>query len=66
MLAAPPGFDVLQAERVVIAWKETREARRALQDSFPLLHEARSVSIIAVCDDDTEALSRRHIDDVVQ
>jgi len=66
LLAVPPGVDVLKADRILIGWKETREARRALQDSLPLLHVAKSISIAAVCDKDTEATSRRHIDDVVQ
>jgi nucleotide-binding universal stress UspA family protein len=66
MLAVPPEVDMLKADRVVIGWMETREARRALQDALPLLHEAKSVSIVAVCDEDTKALSRRQIDDVVQ
>jgi nucleotide-binding universal stress UspA family protein len=66
VLAVPPEINVLKAERILIGWKDTREARRALQDSLPLLHEARSVSIAAVCDNDMEAVSRRHIDDVMQ
>ena len=66
MLAVPPEVDVLKAERILIGWKETREARRALQDALPLLHEAKSVSVAAVCDEDTEALSGRHINDVVR
>ena len=33
--------------------------------ALPLLHEAKSVSVAAVGDQDTEALSRRHINDVV-
>jgi nucleotide-binding universal stress UspA family protein len=66
ILAVPRGIDVPKAERIVIGWKESREARRALQDSLPLLHEAKSVSIAAVCDEDTEALTRRQIEDVVQ
>jgi nucleotide-binding universal stress UspA family protein len=65
LLAVPPGVDVLKAEHIVIGWNDTREARRALQDSLPLLHEAKSISIAAVCED-TEATSRKHIDDVVQ
>ena len=66
ILAVPAGVDVLKAERILIGWKDTREARRALQDSLPLLHEAKSVSIVAVFDNDTETLNRRSIDDIVQ
>jgi nucleotide-binding universal stress UspA family protein len=64
MLVVPPGIDTLKAERILIGWKDTREARRALQDSLPLLHEAKSVAIVEVCDDSIEALARRHVEDV--
>jgi len=64
MLVVPPGIDTLKADRILIGWKDSREARRALQDSLPLLHEAKSVAIVEVCDDGTDALARRHVEDV--
>jgi nucleotide-binding universal stress UspA family protein len=64
MLVVPPGVDTLKAERILIGWKDCREARRALCDSIPLLHEAKSVAIVEVCDDGVEALARRHVEDV--
>jgi nucleotide-binding universal stress UspA family protein len=64
MLVVPPGIDRLKAERILIGWKDSREARRALQDSLPLLHEAKSVAIVEVCDDSMEALARQHVEDV--
>jgi nucleotide-binding universal stress UspA family protein len=64
MLVVPPGVDTLQGERILIGWKDSREARRALKDSLPLLHEAKSVAIVEVCDDGMEALARRHVEDV--
>jgi nucleotide-binding universal stress UspA family protein len=66
VLIVPPGIDTLKAERVVIGWKDNREARRALQDSLPLLHEAKSVTIIEVCDKGMEGLGQRNVDDVAQ
>jgi nucleotide-binding universal stress UspA family protein len=66
VLAVPPGIDTLRAERVVIGWKDGREARRALQDSLPLLHEAKSVAIVEVCDKGMEAAGRLHVDDVAR
>jgi nucleotide-binding universal stress UspA family protein len=35
-------------ERVLIAWKDTREAARALRDAQPLLRDARHVSLVEV------------------
>lgn len=65
-LVVPPGIDTLKAERIVVGWKDGREARRALQDSLPLLHEAKSVAIVEVCDDSTEALAQQHVEDVAR
>jgi nucleotide-binding universal stress UspA family protein len=38
--------------RAVVAWKDTREARRSVADAIPLLCRASSVSIIGVCGED--------------
>jgi nucleotide-binding universal stress UspA family protein len=35
-------------ERVLVGWKETREAARALRDALPLLCDARRVSLVEV------------------
>ena len=66
VLIVPPGINRLKAERVVIGWKDSREARRAIQDSLPLLHEAKSVEIVEVCHKGMEAIARRNVDDVAQ
>jgi nucleotide-binding universal stress UspA family protein len=66
MLVVPPGVDTLKAERILVGWKDSREARRALQDSLPLLHEAKSVAIVEVCEDGMEASARQHVKDVAR
>lgn len=65
-LLVPPGVDALKAERILIGWKDTREARRALRDSLPLLHEAKSVTIVEICDDSMEVSARQHVEDVAR
>lgn len=35
VLVVPPGIKALVARRVVVAWKDTREARRTLTDAMP-------------------------------
>jgi nucleotide-binding universal stress UspA family protein len=47
ILVAPPGTDYLSARRVVIGWKNTREARRAVRDSLPFLKAAQDVYVTA-------------------
>lgn len=48
LLTADSRADFL-GERVVVAWKDTRESRRALADALPFLMLAQSVVIVAVC-----------------
>lgn len=49
VLVVPEHGGELAAERVVVAWKDTREARRALADAMPLLRAAREVQVVEVC-----------------
>ncbi len=49
LLIVPPGLDHLDASNVLIAWKDTREAHRAVSDSLPFLKKASSVSVLAIC-----------------
>jgi nucleotide-binding universal stress UspA family protein len=51
VLVAASGADRLPAEKIVIAWKNTREARRAVMDAVPMLHAAAEVTVVAVDDE---------------
>jgi nucleotide-binding universal stress UspA family protein len=64
VLVVPACIASLELRNVVIGWKDTREARRALQDALPLLGEAKRVSIIGVGETDLEDQTRQQIDDV--
>jgi len=55
VLFVPPEVNFLSATRIVVAWKDTREARRAVWDGMPFLKRAAEVSIVAVDDDDRSA-----------
>jgi nucleotide-binding universal stress UspA family protein len=48
VLVVPPGIDHLEARRVMVAWKDTREARRAVSDALPILRLASRVDVVAV------------------
>src|SRR5690348_1974273 len=37
-LVVAPGFASLRAEHVLVAWRESREARRAVMDAMPFLN----------------------------
>ncbi len=42
----------LKAENVLLAWKNTRESRRALADALPFLMRAHKVTVVGVSGDD--------------
>jgi nucleotide-binding universal stress UspA family protein len=52
VLVVPPGVDTLPLSHVVIAWKDTRESRRAVADALPFLAVAEAISIIDLCGED--------------
>lgn len=51
VILVPQGTRKFAADRIVIAWDETRSAVRAIHDALPLLVHARDVSILSVADD---------------
>lgn len=66
VLAVPNGVGSLEARRIVVAWKDVREARRALRDALPFLKEADDVLIAEVFEQGQEAEVQRHLDDVIK
>jgi nucleotide-binding universal stress UspA family protein len=48
VLVVPPDVDRHDFSRALIAWKDTREARRAVRDAVPLLQQAKDVAIAVV------------------
>lgn len=47
ILLVPPNTDRLSAQRIVIAWKNAREARRAVWDALPFLKDAEAVLVVS-------------------
>lgn len=67
VLVVPSEAQSLRADRIVIGWKDTREARRAIADALPLMHEAVEVLVAEVrTDGEDESAARRGIDDVAR
>lgn len=48
VLVVPEGIGEIKGRKIVAAWKNTREARRALSDAMPLLVKAESVLLAHV------------------
>lgn len=64
VLVLPSGISRLNASHIMIAWKDTREARRAVSDALPLLKQADDVTIAAVGPQEIELSMREQVDDV--
>ena len=65
-LVVPAGVKSLVADQVVVGWKDTREARRAVRDALPFLQKAKRVTIIQMCEEDAIVVARQGGSDVVQ
>ena len=49
VLLVPPGLSHLDTTTIIVAWKDSREARRAVTDALPLLARAANVQVIEIC-----------------
>jgi nucleotide-binding universal stress UspA family protein len=65
-LVVPEGVSVLRADRIVIGWKDTREARCAVRDALPFFREATRVTIVEICAPGEEGAAQEHMDEVVR
>ncbi len=63
LLVAPAPVPV-RMERVLVAWKETSEARRAVASAVPLLKRADQVSLVEITDQNDLGAARSRLADV--
>jgi nucleotide-binding universal stress UspA family protein len=52
LLAVPEDRELREPTRVLVAWQDTREARRAVRDALPFLQRAQEVLVIEVVEDE--------------
>ena len=64
VLLVPQSAQRLKGACVIVAWKDTREARRALADAMPFLLAAEDVVVQAVCKGDAVAAAAHQTEDV--
>jgi nucleotide-binding universal stress UspA family protein len=65
-ILVPDHCHELQADRIVVGWKDTREARLAVHDALPFLSRASEVTIIEICTSDEQDLAQRRVGDVAR
>ncbi|WP_031335441.1 universal stress protein, partial [Rhodopseudomonas sp. B29] len=67
MLVVPPNVCRIDLSSVLVAWKDTPEARRAIVDALPLLRQASRVTVVEIVEDEegSRAASLAAVHDVV-
>jgi len=55
VLLCPPGLESLSFGTVLVAWKDTRESRRAIAEALPLLKLAGRVLLVGICRETAQA-----------
>jgi nucleotide-binding universal stress UspA family protein len=62
----PPNVGSTKLKSAMVAWKDTREARRAIHDALPLLHKVQDVIVAEIIDEESyRGSSHAQLDDVV-
>jgi nucleotide-binding universal stress UspA family protein len=60
IMIVPPEVNYLKLTSVVVGWKDTREARRAVVDALPLLQRAKEVTVVEIIEDDDDRHAAGH------
>jgi nucleotide-binding universal stress UspA family protein len=64
VLVVPKGLASLTPRRIAVAWKDVREARRAVVDALPLLRAAEEIVLIEILEEGDENGSAHRLKDV--
>jgi len=64
VLVVPDGVASNAGERILIAWKDTREARHAVQDALLYLTAAKDITLVQIAEEVEERAAVAHLDDV--
>jgi len=64
VLLVPDTAAALPLRRVVVAWKDTRECRRAVRDALPFLQQAKEVLLVEVGENKSESQAKNNLPDV--
>jgi nucleotide-binding universal stress UspA family protein len=59
VLVIPETAKDVRFENILVGWKDTREARRAIADALPLLKLAKQVTVVEIVDEQNAAVTAR-------
>ena len=66
VLIVPPAPAGASLDHVMVAWRDTREARRAALDALPLLRRATQVTIVEIAAQEDMPAATRRLEDVAR
>jgi nucleotide-binding universal stress UspA family protein len=66
ILVAPATVGSPRLRRIVVAWKDTRECRRAVRDALPFLHQAEDVLIVGIDEGQSDNPAKGSLSDVAE
>ena len=64
VLIVPSETSTNRFDRVVIAWKNTREARRAVADAVPLMKKATLIHVVEIAPEDQRVIKTQQLSEV--
>ncbi len=64
VLIVPDGVTGNPGQRVVVAWKDTREARHTVQSALPYLKIAKHIALVEIAEEVLETAAHEQLDDV--
>jgi nucleotide-binding universal stress UspA family protein len=64
VLLVPDTIASLPLRRMVVAWKDTRECRRAVRDALPFLQQAKEVLLVEIGEDGPPSQAKKNLADV--
>jgi hypothetical protein len=64
VVVAPRGTGSLSGRNVMVAWKDAREARRAVRDALPFLQDAETILLLEVVEGGMEQQALQRLKDV--
>jgi nucleotide-binding universal stress UspA family protein len=65
VLVVPPKLPQRQIlSHVLVAWKDSRESRRAVADALPFLRKAKLITVMEIAESGDEGANHRSVDDV--
>ena len=66
VLAVPVNNTEFKLDNLLVGWKDTREARRAIVDALPLLKMATKVTVLEIVEKDEEAAANKRLHEIIK